>query len=73
MPDDKMVVLGLVSSTEAAVESRDYLLERLSTCSPRTTSGVILSWWRRWRGRFEAGAERELLTSAFYAGDRRWV
>ena len=29
MPDDKMVVLGLVSSKESAVETRDYLLERI--------------------------------------------
>ena len=33
MPDDKMVVLGLVSSKEAAVESRDYLLERIEEAS----------------------------------------
>ncbi len=33
MPTDKMVVLGLVSSKEAAVESRDYLLERIEEAS----------------------------------------
>ena len=33
MPEDKMVVLGLVSSKEAAVESRDYLLERIEEAS----------------------------------------
>ena len=33
MPDDKMVALGLVSSKEAAVESRDYLLERIEEAS----------------------------------------
>ena len=33
MPDDKMVVLGLVSSKESAVETRDYLLERIEEAS----------------------------------------
>lgn len=33
MPADKMVVLGLVSSKEAAVETRDYLLERIEEAS----------------------------------------
>ena len=33
MPDDKMVVLGLVSSKKAAVESREYLLERIEEAS----------------------------------------
>ena len=33
MPDDKMVVLGLVSSKEASVEARDYLLERIEEAS----------------------------------------
>ena len=33
MPDDKIVVLGLVSSKEATVESRDYLLERIEEAS----------------------------------------
>ncbi|MDE2786513.1 MAG: hypothetical protein OXL37_07610 [Chloroflexota bacterium] len=33
MPDDKMVVLGLVSSKEATVESRDYLLQRIEEAS----------------------------------------
>ena len=33
MPDDKMVVLGLVSSKEAVMESRDYLLERIEEAS----------------------------------------
>ena len=33
MPDDKMVALGLVSSKEAAVESRGYLLERIEEAS----------------------------------------
>ena len=33
MPDDKMVVLGLVSSKESAVETQDYLLERIEEAS----------------------------------------
>ena len=33
MPEDKMVVLGLVSSKDATVESRDYLLERIEEAS----------------------------------------
>ena len=33
VPEDKMVVLGLVSSKESAVESREYLLERIEEAS----------------------------------------
>ena len=33
MPEGKMVVLGLISSKEAAVESTDYLLERIEEAS----------------------------------------
>ena len=33
MPADKMAVLGLVSSKQAAIESRDYLLERIEEAS----------------------------------------
>ena len=33
MPDDKMVVLGLVSSKEAALETREYLLRRIEEAS----------------------------------------
>ena len=33
MPDDEMVVLGLVSSKESTVETRDYLLERIEEAS----------------------------------------
>ena len=33
MPKDKMVVLGLVSSKEAALESKDYLVERIREAS----------------------------------------
>ena len=33
MPDDKMVVLGLVSSKDAALESPDYLIERIEEAS----------------------------------------
>lgn len=33
MPADKMVVLGLVISQEVAVESRDYLRERIEEAS----------------------------------------
>ena len=40
MPDDKMVVLGLVSSKEAAVESREYLLERIEEASGYVPAGT---------------------------------
>lgn len=33
VPDDKMVALGLISSKEAALESPDYLLERIDEAS----------------------------------------
>ena len=33
MPEDKMVVLGLISSKESALESQDYLVERIEEAS----------------------------------------